>query len=118
MQACTFKHKPGKNTQFFSTYEAAFVFTKLVDYLKERKIKCTLAKNLCRLDFEAVADESADERLKERAVGRIEVQQVDETVVCVDFTKKVGSSWLFYDLFNSVVDDLAEISDAHFEPLL
>ena len=65
-----------------------------------------------------MTDEEAgsDGLLKERVVGRIEVQKVDETMICVDFTRKAGSSWLFYDVFNSMVDDLAEISDAHYPP--
>lgn len=38
----------------------------------------------------------------EKCQGKIEIQKVDETVVCVDFSRKGGSAWLFYEKFNFI----------------
>ena len=35
LQACKFNFVEGKNTQFFSTYETTYVFSKLVEYLRD-----------------------------------------------------------------------------------
>jgi len=35
LKACKFNYRAGKNTQFFSTYETTYVFTKLIEYLKD-----------------------------------------------------------------------------------
>lgn len=39
-------------------------------------------------------------------------------MICVDFSRKGGSSWLFYEKFNFIHKDLAELSDAKYEPTL
>lgn len=38
----------------------------------------------------------------EKVTGKIEIQKVDETMICVDFSRKAGSSWLFYEKFNFI----------------
>lgn len=38
----------------------------------------------------------------EKVIGKIEIQKVDETMICVDFSRKAGSSWLFYEKFNFI----------------
>jgi HKD family nuclease len=52
----------------------------------------------------------------EKVLGKIEIQKVNETMICVDFSRKAGSSWLFYEKFNFIQKDLAELSDAKYEP--
>jgi hypothetical protein len=54
--------------------------------------------------------------LVEKAMGKIEIQKINETMICVDFTRKGGSSWLFYEKFNFIHKDLAELSDTQYEP--
>jgi hypothetical protein len=51
----------------------------------------------------------------EKVIGKIEIQKVDETIICVDFSRKAGSSLLFYDNFKFIKKDLAELGDAKFE---
>lgn len=53
LKACRFNYHPGKNTQFFSTYETTYVFTKLVEYLKDRQIKYTLNDTFFKIEFES-----------------------------------------------------------------
>lgn len=130
LQACKFDYQPGKNTQFFSTYETTYVFSKLVEYLKDHQIKFNLSDKYFKIEFEAekmpdqIDDAQDGEETKtdtlmqpaEKVNGKIEIQKVDETMVCIDFSRKGGSAWLFYEKFNFIKKDLAELSDAKFEP--
>lgn len=54
----------------------------------------------------------------EKLLGKIEIQKVDERMLCVDFSRKAGSAWLFYEKFNFIQKDLADLSDAYYEPTL
>jgi hypothetical protein len=126
LQACKFEFRPDKHTQFFSTYETTYVFTKLVEYLKDHQIKYSLSDKFFKIEFEAekmpdkVEDGTEEEKTDgmqapvETVQGKIEIQKVNETTVCVDFTRKAGSSWLFYEKFNFIHVDLAELSDAQY----
>jgi len=103
------------------------VFAKLVDYLKDHQIKHTLSDKYFKIEFEAERmqdkiDDSEEEEKDEgyieaveKVIGKIEIQKVDETIICVDFSRKAGSSWLFYDNFKFIKKDLAELGDAKFE---
>jgi hypothetical protein len=46
----------------------------------------------------------------------IEIKNVDDSIICIDFTRKRGSSWLFYEQFNYIRDALSELKDATYEP--
>ncbi len=48
-----FEHQNGKNTQFFSTYDAPYVFTKLIEYFKSHQIKYKHSEKNFKLEFEA-----------------------------------------------------------------
>lgn len=52
LKACQFNYQPGKNTQFFSTYESTYVFTKLVEYLKDHHIKYNHSEKYFKIEFE------------------------------------------------------------------
>ena len=54
----------------------------------------------------------------ERVMGKIEIQKINDLMICVDFSRKAGSSWLFYEKFNFIHKDLAELSDAKYEPVV
>jgi serine/threonine protein kinase len=128
LKACPFEYQPDKHTQFFSTYGSPYVFTTLLEYLKDHHIKYTHSEKYFKLEFEAermpdkVDDGQDEEELKselppaERVTAKIEIQKVNETMICVDFSRKAGSSWLFYEKFNFIQKDLAELSDAKYEP--
>jgi len=106
------------------------VFSKLVEYLKDHQIKFNLSDKYFKIEFEAekmpdqIDDAQDGEETKtdtlmqpaEKVSGKIEIQKVDETMVCIDFSCKGGSAWLFYEKFNFIKKDLAELSDAKFEP--
>lgn len=57
-----------------------------------------------------IDDGQEEEEVKTEAVqqpvesvrGKIEIQKVDETMICIDFSRKAGSSWLFYEKFNFI----------------
>jgi len=51
----------------------------------------------------------------EVVTGKIEIQKVDETMICVDFSRKAGSAWLFYEKFNYIHKALADLSDAKYD---
>jgi len=36
-------------------------------------------------------------------------------MICVDFSRKAGSSWLFYEKFNYIQKALADVNDAKYE---
>jgi hypothetical protein len=36
-------------------------------------------------------------------------------MICVDFTRKAGSSWLFYEKFNFILSHLDDLNDAYYE---
>ena len=103
------------------------MFAKLVDYLKDHQIKHTLSDKYFKIEFEAERmqdkiDDSEEEEKDEgyieaveKVIGKIEIQKVDETIICVDFSRKAGSSLLFYDNFKFIKKDLAELGDAKFE---
>lgn len=85
LKACKFNYRPDKNTQFFSTYETTYVFTKLIEYLKDHQIKHTPHDTYFKIDFETERApdkevEDGDEEAKEAAplpvekfVGKIEI---------------------------------------------
>ena len=104
------------------------MFTKLLEYLKDHQIKYTPSEKYFKIEFEAERmpdkiddgeeDGKHEEPLQavESVLGKIEIQKVNETMICVDFSRKAGSSWLFYEKFNFIQKDLAELSDAKYEP--
>ena len=105
------------------------MFAKLVDYLKDHQIKHTLSDKYFKIEFEAermqdkIDDGEEEEKQEgyiqavEKVIGKIEIQKVDETMICVDFSRKAGSSWLFYEKFKFIQKDLAELGDAKFEAI-
>ena len=54
-----------QKTQFFSTYDATYVFKKLVEYFKSRQIECKLSDKNFKLEFEAVLNLTEDAVLSE-----------------------------------------------------
>ena len=54
----------------------------------------------------------------ERVKGRIKIQRVNESMICVNFTRKSGSSWLFFETFGIIHVDLVKICDAYYEPTI
>lgn len=127
-----FQYVPGKQTQFFSTYEPEYVFTKLVEYLKEHKFKPEFSDTHFKLkiekermpdiDIDQDEDEDAaqtqDSKLMpvERVQMSIEIKKVDDSTFCVDFTRKKGSSWLFFEQYNCISDYLSEYNDTTYNP--
>ena len=105
------------------------MFAKLVDYLKDHQIKHTLSDKYFKIEFEAermqdkIDDGEEEEKEEgyiqavEKVIGKIEIQKVDETMICVDFSRKAGSSWLFYEKFKFIQYDLAKLVDANFEAI-
>ena len=49
-----------QKTQFFSTYDATYVFTKLDEYFKSHQIECKLSDKNFKLEFEAVMNLTVD----------------------------------------------------------
>lgn len=47
-----FEYVPGKQTQFFSTYETEYVFAKLVGYLQDHKFKPEFSDSHFKLKIE------------------------------------------------------------------
>jgi hypothetical protein len=128
LSACHYEPQPGKNTQFFSTYETTWVFEKLVEYLKDHQIKYNISDKYFKIEFESerMADKVDDEEeektsteatpaIAEKCQGKIEIQKVNDAVLCVDFSRKAGSAWLFYEKFNFIQKDLAELNDVNIE---
>lgn len=124
-----FEYVPGKNTQFFSTYETEYVFAKLVEYLDDHKIKPDYSETHFKLKFEKerMPEEDAEEDAEqakakkvdeavEKVLMQVEIQKVDDSKICVDFKRKAGSSWLFFEQFNYIRDAMYELNDATFEP--
>lgn len=86
------------------------MFGKLVEYLKDHQIKYNISDKYFKIEFESerVADKVDDEEeektsteatpaIAEKCQGKIEIQKVNDAVVCVDFSRKAGSSRLFYE---------------------
>jgi hypothetical protein len=128
LSACKFNDRPNKNTRFFSTYETTYLFSKLIEYFKDNHIKFALSEKYFKIDFEietkADLEGEADEKtvaspqVCEKFLGVVEIQKVDDEMFCVDFTRKTGSAWLFYQKYNFMQADLAGLSDAYYEPIL
>lgn len=95
------------------------MFTKLVEYLKDNKMKHTIDDHHFKIDFEAerLLDESDEDKsnqkkkefkfakapqIVEKAWGRIKILKVNASTICIDFSRRKGSSWLFYEKFNLI----------------
>jgi len=45
----------------------------------------------------------------------VKIFKVDQTRVCVDFSRVAGSSWYFYDQFKLIKEQLKDLNDATLE---
>ena len=45
----------------------------------------------------------------------VRLMQVDENKICVEFNRKAGDAWYFYEQFQLMKDSLSGINDATFE---
>lgn len=125
LQTCRFTKNPHKYMRLYSTCKPNRLFGKLIRYLKEKEYLTTVSDKHYKFDFQRtkgpakiVADkndqqeEQEEEDLKEPFQGRVELQQVNDTTVCIDFTLIGGSSRAFCETFNFLKANLRPFFNA------
>lgn len=61
---------------------------------------------------EQTEDEIKSELPQEGIRVQVKILKVDDSRVCVDFTRVAGSAWYFYDQFKLLKENLKDLSDA------
>lgn len=84
-----------------------------------------MSDSFFRIDFEVARapileedegeEQKCDKVLVERTNVRVEILKVNETMVCIDFARKTGSSLLFYENFSFFGRVLTDLFDATYE---
>lgn len=100
-----------KSTAFFSTQQPYQIFARLIDAIEQMDdSKVTRDAKKWKMTFEVIKKQSeAETQNKIPSEGckvTCKLLRVDESKVCVEFSRTMGSSWFFFDTVRQLQDSL------------
>lgn len=78
------------NTEFFSTYNPDMIEEAFVQYLAKDKIEFKASKTKYKIKFTKPGTDDFDNKVADNVEICVRILQVDNSKVCVEFTKLAG----------------------------
>ena len=95
----------------FSTYDPDYIFAQLISRLQDDNINLEIDNKKWKITYDVV-QEQEDGLQTEGCKVQVKLLKIDEKTLCVDFTRRGGSSWHFFEHFKMVKDHLNMLDDA------
>jgi len=93
------------NTEFFSTYNPDMIEEAFLQYLAKDKIEFKASKNKYKIKFTKPGTDDFDNSVQDNVEICVRITQVDNSKVCVEFTKLAGRQTTFLKHFENYKTD-------------
>lgn len=93
------------NTEFFSSYNPDMIEEAFIQYLTNDKVEFKVSKNKYKIKFTKRGTDDFENTIPDNVDICIRILQVDDTKVCVEFTKMSGRQTTFLKHFEHYKND-------------
>ena len=112
-----YKQGPRKYTILYSTYDAQYIFMCLKKNLESRADEqvtvCKIAPDKWKITYEREKEsEEEEEKEAEKIKVSIELFQMANEIICIDFMKVAGDARFFFEDFDKIKGDLDFLDNA------
>jgi len=97
------KYEPvtNKNTLMFSTYQPEVIFKMIIDKLEDFAVVPVVKDQKWKLTFDRIREQDEEEKeagmASEGCRVQVELLKVNDENTCIEFSRKAGSAWYFYE---------------------
>ena len=99
------------NTEFFSTYNPDMIEEALVTYLTNDKTEFKMSKNKYKLKFTIRGTDDFENKVQDNVDVCVRLLQVDNSKVCIEFTKLAGRQTTFLKHFEHFKTELLKFAN-------
>lgn len=106
------------NTEFFSTYNPDMIEEMLVGYLEKKQFEVKAKEDKYKIKYTLRGKDELDDKMQDDVDVCVRILQVDNSKVCVEFTKLSGKQTTFLKHFEQCKSDqniLSDFNDCNYE---
>lgn len=93
------------NTEFFSTYNPDMIEEAFLQYLQNDKVEFKVSKNKYKIKFTKRGTDDFENKVQDNVDICVRILQVDDSRVCIEFTKLAGRQTTFLKHFEHYKND-------------